>query len=81
MRHEARRTDQASRLYEEARDELFSHLLKSRIADAEPARRRAWLTETLAYLEIRYPRLPSTRFRHLEEAAERLLRTQMARPA
>lgn len=81
MRHEARRTDQASRLYEEARDELFSHLLKSRIADAEPARRRAWLAETLAYLEIRYPRLPATRFRHLEEAAERLLRTQMARPA
>lgn len=81
MRHEARRTDQASRLYEEARDELFSHLLKSRIADAEPARRRAWLAETLAYLEIRYPRLPATRFRHLAEAAERLLRTQMARPA
>jgi hypothetical protein len=81
MRHEARRTDQASRLYEEARDELFSHLLKSRIADAEPARRRAWLAERLAYLEIRYPRLPATRFRHLEEAAERLLRTQMARPA
>lgn len=81
MRHQARRTDQASRLYEEARDELFSHLLKNRIADAEPARRRAWLAETLAYLQIRYPRLPETRFRHLEEAAERFLRTQMARPA
>lgn len=81
MRHQARRTDQAARLYEEARDELFSHLLKSRVADAEPARRRAWLADTLAYLQLRYPRLPATRLRHLEEAAERFLRTQVARTA
>ncbi|MGE5231393.1 MAG: hypothetical protein ACM3NS_06600 [Deltaproteobacteria bacterium] len=81
MRHQARRTDQAARLYEEARDELFSHLLKSRVADAEPARRRAWLAETLAYLRLRYPRLPDTRHRHLAEAAERFLRTQIARTA
>jgi hypothetical protein len=81
MRHQARRTDQASRLYEEARDELFSHLLRSRIADAEPARRHAWLTDTMTYLQARCPRLPDARLRHLEEAAERFLRTQVARPA
>ncbi len=81
MRHQARQTDRAARLYEEARDELFSHLLKSRVADAEPARRRAWLAETLAYLQLRYPHLPDTRLRHLEEAAERFLRTQVARTA
>jgi hypothetical protein len=81
MRHRPRRTDQASRLYEEARDELFSHLLKSRIAEAEPARRHAWLADTLAYLQLRYPQLPGVRLQHLEEAAERFLRTQVARPA
>ncbi len=81
MRHQPRRNDPASRLYEEARDELFSHLLKSHIADAEPARRRAWLADTLEYLRARYPRLPDTRLGHLEEAAERFLRTQIARTA
>jgi hypothetical protein len=49
--------------------------------DARAARRRAWLAETLAYLRLRYPRLPDTRHRHLEEAAERFLRTQVARTA
>lgn len=76
MRHESRRADQASRLYEEARDELFSHMLRSRIADAEPARQRAWLGETLTYLRHRYDRLPDSRHRHLAEAAERFLRMQ-----
>jgi len=81
MRHQAGPTHQASRLYEEVRDELFSHLLKSRIADAEPGHRRAWMADTLAYLQLRYPRLPDAQLRHLEAAAERLLRTQAGAPA
>lgn len=80
MRHESKRSDQATRLYEEARDELFSHMLKSRIADAEPARQRAWLGETLGYLRHRYNALPDARLRHLAEAAERFLRMQAAAP-
>ena len=76
MKHQSKRPDQASRLYEEARDELFSHLLKSRIADAEPERQRAWLTDTLDYLCIRYPTLPESRRQHLTQAAERFLRAQ-----
>ena len=76
MRHEYKRPDQASRLYDEARDELFSHLLKSRVAEAEPGRQRAWLADTLDYLRLRYRTLPDARLRHLEEAAERFLRMQ-----
>ena len=49
MKHQSKRPDQASRLYEEARDELFSHLLRSRIADAEPERQRVWVTDTLEW--------------------------------
>jgi hypothetical protein len=81
MRHESRRPDHASRLYEEARDELFSHMLKSRVSDAEPARQRAWLAETLGYLHRRYSSLPETRLRHLAEAAHRFLRMQTGAPA
>jgi hypothetical protein len=76
MKHQSKRPDQASRLYEEARDELFSHLLKSRIADAEPERQRVWVTDTLDYLRLRYPALPESRLEHLTQAAERFLRTQ-----
>jgi len=76
MKHQSKRSDQASRLYEEARDELFSHLLKSRIVDAEPERQRAWVTDTLDYLRLRYPALPENRLQHLTQAAERFLRTQ-----
>ena len=81
MRRESKRPDQASRLYDEARDELFSHLLKSRVSEAEPAQQRAWLADTLAYLRLRYRTLPDARLRHLEEAGERFLRMQAGAPA
>jgi hypothetical protein len=80
MRHESKRPDHASRLYDEARDELFSHLLKSRVSEAEPERQRVWLADTLAYLQLRYQTLPDARLRHLEEAAERFLRMQAGAP-
>jgi len=44
-------------LAEEARDELFSHILRSGVIGAPPDQRRQWLDETMAYLGVRYPGL------------------------
>ena len=57
-------------LLEEARDELFSHILRSGVIGVPPEQRREWLADTMAYFAERYPDLPPDLLDLLRERAE-----------
>lgn len=42
---------------ERARDELFSHIRRCGVLEAEPGQREEWLTETIDFLAERYPEM------------------------
>lgn len=42
---------------EQARDELFSHILRCGVTDAEPEHQKEWMDDTMQYLAERYPDL------------------------
>lgn len=58
-------------LLEEARDELFSHILRSGVIGAPHEQQREWLGETIGYLADRYPELSPEHIDLLREAADR----------
>jgi len=58
-------------LLEEARDELFSHILRSGVIGAPPDQQREWLDETIGYLADRYPELSPEDVELLREVADR----------
>jgi hypothetical protein len=42
---------------DQARDELFSHILRCGVLDAEPEHQNEWMDDTMQYLTDRYPDL------------------------
>ena len=58
---------------EEARDELFSHILRSGVIGAPPEQRRQWLDETMDYLAPRYPSLSAETLAALKDRADRFI--------
>ena len=47
------RTSQPS-LFDQARDELFSHILRCGVLEAEPDQQKAWMDDTMQYIAERY---------------------------
>jgi hypothetical protein len=66
-------------LLEEARDELFSHILRSGVIGAPIAEQREWLEVTIAYLAARYPELSAELLDILRYGAERFCVRRPAR--
>ena len=71
--HHLLQNSPAARLFEQAREELLSHLLRSGIATAPIEQQREWLAQTLMYLGERYPSLDSAALRELQGATEKVL--------
>ena len=46
----ARRTPAAPRPFEQARDELFSHILRCGVLEALPEHQKEWFDDTMVYL-------------------------------
>ena len=63
----------ASRLFAEAQEELISHLLRSNVTEVAPVFQQAWLSDTIAYLGDRYPKLSGAALRRLRAMAEGFL--------
>ena len=57
--------------YEEARDELFQHVMQCGVIGAEPEHQKEWFDNTVAYLTDRYPELTSERLQELRTLGER----------
>lgn len=56
---------------EMARDELFSHIRRCGVLEAEKEERLVWMKDTVAYLSERYPDLSQTELDELAEIGHR----------
>ena len=65
--------------FEQARDELFSHILRCGVLEAAEEHRKAWFDDTMDYLAERYEGLTQTELNDLRTLGERFSRPVMAR--
>jgi len=54
-----------------ARDELFSHIQRCGVLDAEDTERKEWMSDTVEYLRERYPALSDVEVGELEAIGHR----------
>ena len=57
--------------FEEARDELFQHIMRCGVVGSAPEDQSTWFTETMAYMADRYPELGSNEINELRKLGER----------
>ena len=78
QRPESRRTT-APTPFEQARDELFSHILRCGVLEASPEHQKEWFDDTLLYLRDRYAELDDEQLTELRLLGERYCRPVVAR--
>lgn len=68
-----RKTDRAGEVsfVDQARDELFSHILRCGVTEAEPEHQTAWMDDTMQYLAERYPDLSEAELAQVRVLGER----------
>ena len=66
--------------FEQARDELFSHILRCGVLEAAEEHRKEWFDDTMAYLAERYEALTAAELQELRTLGERYCRPVVARP-
>ena len=57
--------------FEEARDELFQHIMRCGVAGSAPEHQDEWFGETMAYFTERYPELSSDQIVELRKLGSR----------
>ena len=67
--------------FEQARDELFSHILRCGVLEASPEHQKEWFDDTLLYLADRYENLDEAQLAELRVLGERYCRPVVARSA
>ncbi len=67
--------------FEEARDELFQHVMQCGVIGSEPDDQREWFDATIAYLSDRYPELSADRVQELRTLGERFAQPLKRQPA
>lgn len=67
--------------FEQARDELFSHILRCGVLEAAPEHQKEWFDDTMLYLADRYPDLEDQDLEQLRTLGERYCRPVVPRPA
>jgi len=60
-----------SRLFDQARDELFSHILRCGVLEAAPTDQKEWFDDTMEYLGERYDGLSPSELDALRQLGER----------
>jgi hypothetical protein len=79
-RPEARRASTPT-TFEQARDELFSHILRCGVLEASPEHQNEWFDDTMGYLRDRYEELDDEQVSELRVLGERYCRPVVARSA
>jgi hypothetical protein len=62
---------QAPSSFDQARDELFSHILRCGVVEAEPEHQKDWMDDTMQYLAERYPDLSEEELGQVRVLGER----------
>ena len=65
--------------FEEARDELFQHIMRCGVVGAEPAHVADWFSETMGYMAERFPELSEAQVAELRTLGERFAQPPKAR--
>lgn len=65
--------------FEQARDELFSHILRCGVLEANPDHQKEWFDDTMLYLGDRYEDLSGGELEELRLLGERYCRPVVAR--
>jgi len=74
MAKQQKRTMKASAApspFEEARDELFQHIMRCGVVGSDPEHQQEWFSETMAYFKGRYPELADEQIDELRKLGER----------
>jgi len=80
QRPEPRRT-QAPTPFDQARDELFSHILRCGVLEALLEHQKEWFDDTILYLRDRYDGLDDAQLTQLRVLGERYCQPVVARGA
>ena len=67
--------------FEQARDELFSHILRCGVLEAATDHQKEWFDDTMLYVGDRYPDLNDDELEQLRTLGERYCRPVVARTA
>jgi len=67
--------------FDEARDELFQHIMRCGVIGAEPEHQQEWFDATIAYFEERYPELSKTQTAQLRTLGERFAKPLKSKQA
>jgi len=67
--------------FQQARDELFSHILRCGVLEATPEHQKEWFDDTMLYLADRYAELSEEELVELRVLGERYCRPVVARNA
>src|SRR5438477_413296 len=67
--------------FEQARDELFSHILRCGVLEATAEHQKEWFDDTMLYLADRYDGLDESQLNELRVLGERYCRPVVARSA
>ena len=65
--------------FEQARDELFQHIMTCGVVGADSEHQHEWFDETLKYFAERYPELSEQQVRELRKLGERFAQPPKAR--
>ena len=57
--------------FEEARDELFQHIMRCGVVGSAPEHQAEWFQDTMGYMTERYPELTSAQIDELRKLGER----------
>jgi len=66
---------------DEARDELFQHIMKCGVIGAEPEHQQEWFDATMSYFEGRYPELSKLELTQLRTLGERFAKPLKSKQA
>ena len=77
----APRTPAMPTVYDQARDELFSHILRCGVLEAAPEHQKEWMDDTMQYLGDRYSDLKPEELTQVRTLGERFCQPVVRRPA
>lgn len=66
--------------FEQARDEMFQHIMRCGVIGAAPEHQAEWFTETMGYLSDRYPELSESEMTDLRTLGDRFVQPPKAQP-
>ena len=78
-KRKSRRKEYVPTAVEQARDELFSHILRCGVLEAADEQRKEWFNDTMEYLAERYEDLTPVQVSELRTLGERYCQPVVAR--